>query len=61
MEVEVPVGAEAVVYVPAGSVEAVTERGKPVVQAEAVQFVKAEGGAAIFRTGSGTYHFETRQ
>jgi beta-glucosidase-like glycosyl hydrolase len=61
MEVEVPVGAEAIVYVPAKSADAVTESGKPATQADGVKFVKVEGGAALFRTGSGVYSFESRE
>jgi hypothetical protein len=61
MDVEVPVGAEATVYVPAKRAEAVTESGKPAVQADVVKFVKMEGGAAILRTGSGVYFFESRE
>ncbi|MCX5644410.1 MAG: family 78 glycoside hydrolase catalytic domain [Phycisphaerae bacterium] len=59
MQVEVPVGAEAIVYVPAKNAEAVTESGKPAAQAETVRFVKMEGGAAVFHTGSGAYSFES--
>jgi alpha-L-rhamnosidase len=60
MDVEVPVGAEADVHVPAKDAQAVTESTKPAAQAEGVTFVKTEGGAAIFHTGSGVYRFESR-
>jgi beta-glucosidase-like glycosyl hydrolase len=61
MDVEVPVGAEADVYVPAKNAQAVAESGKPVIQAEGVEFIRTEGGAAVFHTGSGVYSFESRE
>ena len=61
MQVEIPVGAEAFVYVPTKNAGAVTESGKPAAQAETVRFVKMEDGAAVFRTGSGVYSFESRE
>jgi len=60
VEVEVPVGAEADVHVPAESAQAVTESGRPIAQAEGVTSIKTEGGAAVFHTGSGVYRFESR-
>jgi alpha-L-rhamnosidase len=59
MDVEVPVGAEATVYVPANRVEGITESGKPVGQSAVVRFVKMQDGAAIFQVGSGVYSFES--
>jgi hypothetical protein len=61
MDVEVPVGAEADVHVAAKSAQAVTESGRPVAQAEGVTFIRIEGGAAVFHTGSGVYSFESRE
>jgi alpha-L-rhamnosidase len=58
LDVEVPIGAEAIVHVPAKSAEAVTEGGKPIAQAGTVKFVKMENGTAVFLAGSGTYVFE---
>jgi alpha-L-rhamnosidase len=60
MDVEVPVGAEATIYVPVAQAEAVTESGIPIAQAEAVKFIKMEGGAAVLRLGSGLYHLQSR-
>jgi beta-glucosidase-like glycosyl hydrolase len=60
MDVEVPVGAEADVCIPAKSIQAVTESERPVAQAEGVAFLRTEGDAAIFHTGSGIYRFESR-
>jgi hypothetical protein len=61
VDVVVPVGAEAVVYVPAKNAEGVTESGKPAAQAEAVRFVNMAKAAAIFHVGSGIYSFESVQ
>ncbi len=60
MDVEIPVGAEAIVFMSRRKTsEAVTECGKPVAHSEAVKFIKMEDGAAVFQTGSGVYSFES--
>jgi alpha-L-rhamnosidase len=58
--VTIPANANATVYVPAKSVESVTEGGAPASRAAGVRFVKMESGAAVFSVGSGTYHFVAR-
>ncbi len=60
MDVQVPVGAEADVYVPAKSMQVVTEGGSQAAQAEGVEYIKTEGGAAVFHVGPGAYRFESR-
>ena len=58
--ITVPANTTATVYVPAKSAESVTESGKPAGQARGVQFVRMEGDRAVFRVGSGRYHFTSK-
>lgn len=57
--VEVPVNTTATVYVPTDNASSVTESGKPVGQAAAVQFVRQEKGYAVYKIGSGKYTFQS--
>jgi alpha-L-rhamnosidase len=59
-KVTIPVNTTAIVYVPAASVESVTESGKPATQARGVKLVEMENGRAVFSVGSGNYSFESR-
>jgi alpha-L-rhamnosidase len=56
-QITVPANTTATVYVPANTEESVTEGGKPASQAHCVRFVRMEGARAVFRVGSGHYHF----
>ncbi|MEQ4481392.1 family 78 glycoside hydrolase catalytic domain [Cohnella silvisoli] len=63
--VSVPVNACATLYVPVldnriSGLEAVTESGKPVMQAESFEFQGFEDNRAMFRLGSGNYSFVSR-
>jgi alpha-L-rhamnosidase len=64
LDVTVPPNATATVHVPtsakdADAVEggAVTEGGKPAVEARGVKFLRMEGDRAVFEVGSGSYSF----
>jgi len=57
MEVTVPVNVKAKIYVPANSVEQITESGEPVQQIENIKLEGMEDGYAIFSCGSGSYSF----
>jgi alpha-L-rhamnosidase len=59
LDVTVPANSTATVYVPAEAAGAVTESGAPAAQAEGVQFLRSEGGAAVYEVGSGTYRFRS--
>lgn len=56
-QVMVPVNTTALVYVPAVSVEQVTENGAAAKDAEGLQFLRMENGYAVFEAGSGIYQF----
>ena len=55
--VVIPPNTTAQVYVPASSVEAVRESGRPATEAEGVRFLRMEDGHAVFSIGSGNYVF----
>ena len=51
----IPANTVATVYVPAKDAASVTESGKPMAEADGVEFLRMENGAAVFEAGSGTY------
>lgn len=57
LEVAVPPGSTATVYVPAPNLESVTENGKPAAKAGGVQPGGMEAGRAVFQLQSGRYTF----
>jgi alpha-L-rhamnosidase len=59
LEVIVPINTTAIVTVPAAKLGAVNESGKPVAEANGVTFLRYESGAAVYRLGSGPYHFDS--
>jgi alpha-L-rhamnosidase len=59
-DVTIPANTTATVYVPAKSLERVTESGAPATRSNGVRFVRMEGYAAVFTVQSGTYHFVAR-
>jgi alpha-L-rhamnosidase len=58
--ISIPSNSSALVYLPAISVESVTESGEKIQNAEGVHFLKMEGKRAVFEIGSGNYHFESK-
>jgi alpha-L-rhamnosidase len=61
LEVEVPVGAEAEVHVPATGAGDVTESGIPAAKAPGVKYLGKHGQAEVYCVGNGVYRFITRQ
>jgi hypothetical protein len=57
LAIEIPANTTATVYVPVGDPAAVAESGRPAGKSEGVVFVRSEGGAAVYRVGSGRYTF----
>ncbi len=57
MDVEIPANTTATVFVPANSVEAVTEGGASLSANKDLQVVKVAGGYVELTVGSGVYHF----
>jgi alpha-L-rhamnosidase len=59
MTVTIPANTTATVYVPTHTAEAVSESGKPAVNAKGVKFLQMENSAAVYEIGSGTYQFQS--
>ncbi len=60
MDVRVPVGSTATVYVPTNNASEVTESGQRPDTSHGVTFQRMEAGYAIYRVGSGQYSFQVR-
>jgi alpha-L-rhamnosidase len=60
MEINVPVGTDATVYVPAKSNRSVLESGRKPSRSPGVRFEKNEDGYAVYKVGSGHYSFESK-
>ena len=61
LEVEVPVGAEAEVHVPAAGAGGVTESGVQAATAPGVKYLGKHAQAEVYSVGSGVYRFVARQ
>jgi alpha-L-rhamnosidase len=61
LDVRIPPGSSATVYLPAAEAASITESGSPAGQAEDVEFIRVENKASVFRISSGHYHFEWPQ
>lgn len=59
MELSVPAGCTASVYVPTQKADQVTESGKKVTKSKFVTPLGSEDGYAVFKTDSGDYRFES--
>jgi len=59
MDVEVPVGAAAEVWLPTAAANAVTESGNPVSETEHVRFLRSSQGCTVFEVDAGRYAFRT--
>ena len=57
LDVTVPAGTTATVYVPGSAPDAVTESGRPAAQSQGVQAAGVEKGKAAFLLSSGQYQF----
>jgi hypothetical protein len=57
LNVTIPPGVTADVYVPSNSADSVTEGGQAAASAAGVKFVREENGEAVFAVGSGHYQF----
>ena len=57
LDAEVPANTQATIFVPATEADAVREGGGPAARARGVSLLRFAHGAAVFRVGSGAYHF----
>jgi alpha-L-rhamnosidase len=60
LDIHVPVGSTATVYMPASNAKQVKESGTEIKGKSAVRFQKMENGYAIFTVGSGDYSFDSQ-
>jgi len=60
MNVNVPVGLHATVYVPASGREDVIENGKKIKKTSDVKFVRMEDDYAVYNIGAGDFSFESK-
>jgi alpha-L-rhamnosidase len=60
LNVTIPANITATVYLPAKEVDAVTESGNKISEAEAVEFLRMEDDRAVFAVGSGKYKFVSK-
>lgn len=58
LDVAIPPNSSALILVPAADADSVTEGESPAARAEGVTFLRMAGRRAVFRVGSGLYHFE---
>ena len=61
MQVTVPANATATVYVPANSMDDVSESGRPLGQAPGVEFLRIEDSRVVLRVVAGVYSFEAKE
>jgi len=59
LDINVPVGSTATVYVPASKSDGVTESGKKITSKNEIRFQRLENGYAIYSVGSGSYSFNS--
>ena len=57
LDVTIPANTAATVYIPAAGQDKVTESNLPATDADGVRFVGMEQGTAVYKVGSGTYSF----
>jgi alpha-L-rhamnosidase len=60
LDVTIPPGVTATVYVPARDAARVSEGSGPASRAAGVRFVRMDDGAAVFEVGSGQYRFAVK-
>ena len=59
LRIEIPANTTATVCVPCLNADEVTETGVPADESEGVEFLRSEGGFALFHVASGRYEFQT--
>lgn len=58
LNIQIPVGAEAIVYLPSENEESLFESGQQISLASDIQFVEKKGSSFIYRINSGSYSFK---
>jgi len=60
LTVAIPPNTTATVFIPASSIDAVTEGGHAAAESEGLKLLRVESGRAVFAAASGTYNFISR-
>jgi alpha-L-rhamnosidase len=60
LEVEIPANTMATIYLPANSVEKISEGGKSLAKVNGVKFLRVEGDRAVLAVDSGKYRFVSK-
>jgi len=60
MDVNIPAGSTAKIYIPAVSLQQVTESGIMAVRAKGLKFIKQADDTMLFEAKSGIYHFNSK-
>ncbi|MCW3093760.1 MAG: alpha-L-rhamnosidase [Ferruginibacter sp.] len=58
-QITIPANTKAIIYIPASSLDDITENAQSVKGANGITFLKMEDGNAVFEIGSGSYFFES--
>jgi alpha-L-rhamnosidase len=61
LDIEVPVGSTATVYVPSAKADDVTENGKKIKDDKTLRFLKTEDGYSVYAVTSGKYSFSAKR
>jgi alpha-L-rhamnosidase len=59
MNIKIPVGSQATVYVPVIKASSVKESGKPIMRQKEIAFLGMDDGYAVYMVPSGMYYFES--
>lgn len=59
-EITIPANTTAEIFVPAASINDITEGGKKVTEIKEIRFIHMEDGRAVFQIGSGSYSFASK-
>jgi alpha-L-rhamnosidase len=59
-QITVPANTTATVFVPAKEASRVSEGSQPAAHSPGVEFLRMSEGRAVFRVGSGDYHFVSK-
>jgi alpha-L-rhamnosidase len=60
IDITIPANTTATVYIPYQAEKKIFEGNLPVNQQKDIKFIKLEGNYAVYKTGSGSYHFEVK-
>jgi len=60
LDIEIPANATVTVFIPATSPAGITEGGNETSEIPGIEFIKMENDRAVFKVGSGVYHFVSK-